>query len=637
MIHPQSLQLFRKMAIRYAILFFICAITARSSVVAQTIPLKKEYAQTLLNLSDALLKRQMADSSDHNFGGIACAHCNVWHTRAAEAVYPFTVAFLITKDYRYKQAALNTADWLFKQQQPNGSWKETPEEWTGTTTDQLLMLLLSYEQLSSQFSQTEKTKWVDVMQKAAAYLDSVMRPEFASINYVATTTATLAKAGIILDKPAYTHKSRQLARRTISKMDEDGFLNGEGGKSHGNKMGVDLGYNMEMSLWGLALYAKLTKDELVYDKVKFALKNHLYFIYPDGSLDASWGIRSNKWTGYGSATSDGCQVLFSLLAAEDPRYASASYLNLQFIRKNFTKDLLGYGPQYAEVYSKPPCIYPSFAKAKNLAMAYMFETKESRAAKPVPSQYERWLKHFPTLDVVEVRTKNFMATITAYRYKDQLAGSKGKYMFRPDGGTISHLWAKDHGFLQASSPTIYTRPEPMSFPEAPGVQPLTSRIEYTDTAGYFTNLFEFDARLKIDSVRGKQYTVQATGELKDKNWLTGGVGYRMKYLFTDTSLKKSIQLIYHDAWPAIKIIEPFVLAGGMRMTRLDDRSVLLTAGQKRWKFSIVAGNAKLTVCDQPENYWAPYPAFKACALVLEVPPGTVNQADEIVYQLTVIQ
>jgi hypothetical protein len=637
MIHPQYLQPFRKMAIRSAFLTWLCATCISSAVVAQTISIKKEYAQTLLKLSDALIKRQMTDSADHNFGAIACAHCNVWHTRAAEAVFPFTTAYLITREERYKQAALNAAHWLFRQQQSNGSWKETPEEWTGTTTDQLLMLLLSYEKLSPKFSSAEKQQWIGVMQRAAAYLDSVMRPEFASINYVATTTATLAKAGIVLSKPEFIRKAHQLARRTISKIDEDGFLNGEGGKSHGNKMGIDLAYNMEMSLWGLALYAKLTDDELVYDKVKFALKNHLYFIYPDGSLDASWGIRSNKWTGYGSATSDGCQVLFSLLADEDPRYTTAAYLNLQFLRKNFTNDLLGYGPQYAEVFNKPPCIYPSFAKAKNLAMAYMFETKETRTLQPIPSQQERWLKHFPTLDVVEVRTKNFMATITAYRYKDQLAGSKGKYMFRPDGGTISHLWAKGHGFLQASSPTIYTRPEPMSFPEAPGVKPLTSRIEYEDTAGYFTNLFEFDARLKIDSIRSKQYTVDAAGELKDKNWLTGGVGYRMKYLFTDTSLQKSVQLIYHDAWPVVKIIEPFVLEGGMKITALNEKTVLLSAGQKKWRFSLVSGNAKLTVCDQPENYWAPYPAFKACALVLEVPAGTVDQATEIVYRLSVIQ
>ncbi|MBO9660195.1 MAG: hypothetical protein J7527_15355, partial [Chitinophagaceae bacterium] len=72
-------------------------------------------------------------------------------------------------------------------------------------------------------------------------------------------------------------------------------------------------------------------------------------------------------------------------------------------------------------------------------------------------------------------------------------------------------------------------------------------------------------------------------------------------------------------------------------TKLDDRSVMLTAGQKKWKFTLISGNARLTVCDQPENYWAPYPAFKACALVLEVPAGTVDQANKIVYSLAVIQ
>jgi len=615
----------------------VCAFLLRPvSSFAQTISLKKEYGETMIRLSDALIKRQKTDAGDNNLGGIWCEHCQVWHTRAAEAVYPFTVSYLITGKSFYRDAALKAASWLFKQQQANGSWKETPEEWTGTTTDQLLMLLLSYEQLSRELSAADNQQWLRSMHTAANYLDSVMKPEFASINYVATTTATLAKASFVLNEPSYRTKAFTLARRTVSKMDEDGFLNGEGGKSHGNKMGVDLGYNMEMSLWGLTLYAKLNKDNYVLDKVKSGLKNHLYFIYPDGSLDASWGIRSNKWTGYGSATSDGCQVLFSLLADEDPRYATASFRNLQFIRQHFVDDLLGYGLQYAELFNKPPCIYPSFAKAKNLAMAYMFESKDSRTLAPMPSDHERWLKFFPTLDVVEVRTRNFMATITGYRYTDQAAGPKGKYMFRPDGGTISHLWAKDHGFMQASSPTIYTRPEPMSFPEAPGVLPLTPRIEYTDTAGYFTNLFEFDSRIAIDSVKRIKYIINTAGELKDKNWLAGGVGYRMQYEFTDSSMQKNIELIYHDAWPVVKIIEPFVLAGNMKVEAKDDKAVLLTAGKKKWEFQLLSGDAKMIVGDQPENYWTPYPALKACAIVLEVPAGKVDRPAKICYRLKVI-
>ena len=602
---------------------------------AQTIPLKKEYATTLVALSDALLKRQMVNATDTNYGGIWCEHCNVWHTRAAEAVYPFTISYFITKQPRYLSAARMAASWLISQQQPDGSWKETPEEWTGTTTDQLLMLLLAYEKVAPLLEEKERVNWQGAMQKAADYLEKVMRPEFASINYVATTTATLAKAGTVLKKSSYTATARRLARRVISKMDEDGFLNGEGGKSHGNKMGVDLGYNMEMSLWGLGLYAKISSDTIVNDKVKHALSNHLYFIYPDGSLDASWGIRSNKWTAYGSATSDGCQVLFSLFADEDPRYATASFRNLQFLRKNFTGDLLGYGPQYASLFTRPPCIYPSFAKAKNLAMAYEFETKEDRVLKPIPADEEGWAKEFRTLDLVLVRTKNFMATITSYRYKDQAAGSKGKYMFRPDGGAISHLWAKGHGFLQASSATIYTRPEPMSFPEAPGILSLTPRIEYTDTAGYFTNLFEFDSRIQL--IREKDsYRVKVAGELKDKNWLTGGVGYRMEYLFTDTSVQKTIELIYHDAWPTVQLIEPFVLDQEMSVSQTGEHTAILSAGGKRWSFSLLEGQARLLTGKDASRYWAPYPSFKAYPLVWELAAGKPDQPTKITYRLTML-
>lgn len=602
---------------------------------AQTIPLKKEYAHTLVALADALLKRQEADAGNANQGGIWCAHCRVWHTRAAESVYPFAVAYSISKEERYLKAARAAAGWLIKQQQPNGSWKETPEEWTGTTTDQLLMMLLAYEKIAGHLSKPEQNAWLQSMEKAADYLASVMRPEFASINYVATTTATLAKAGLFFSKASYLQKATALAHRTVSKMDDDGFIDGEGGKSHNNKMGVDLGYEMEMSLWGLGFYARLTHDTMVNDAVSRSLKNHLYFIYPDGSLDGSWGIRSNKWTGYGGATSDGCQVLFSLFADDDPRYARASWLNLQFLRTNMAGDLIGYGPQHTELFSDPPCIYPTFAKAKNLAMAYELETKDTRTTAAIPAEETGWMKYFPTLDVVEVRTANFMATITGYRYKDP-AGTKGKYMYRPDGGAMSHVWLKDHGFLQASSPTVYTRPEPMSFPEAPGILSLTPRIEYSDSMGYFSNLYEFDSRLSAEQKNG-ECSVTATGELKDKNGLTAGVGYRMEYLITDSFYQKTIRINWHDSWPAVKIIEPFIECKGMRFEQTDDRTVVIYAGKRKLLFRVLSGEARLSPGLQKDKYWAPYPALKAFPLELELQPRPGHFLRTISYRISVIE
>jgi hypothetical protein len=606
-------------------------------LVAQKIYPKKEYAATLHQLTDALLKRQMKDAANPNFGGIWCEHCHVWHTRAAEAVFPFTVMYLITDDQKYFTAAKNAASWLIKQQQPNGSLKETPEEWTGTTTDQLLMLLLSYEKISDRLNDEEKDSWKSSMKKAADYLDSVMRPEFASINYVATTTATLAKAGTIFNNKSYLLKAEQLAHRTVSKMDDDGFLNGEGGKSHGNKMGVDLGYDMEMSLWGLGLYAKITSDTLVNNAVKKALKNHLYFIYPDGSMDGSWGIRSNKWTGYGSATSDGCQALFSLYADEDPRYSTASIRNLQFLRKNMDGDLIGYGLQHGEIFDSPPCIYPTFAKAKSIALAYELENKEMRSTAELPSDKTRWIKLFPTLDVIEVRTKNFMATVTGYRYKDQVAGSHGKYMYRPTGGTVSHVWLKGQGFFQASSPTVYTRPEPMSFPEAPGVASLTPRIEYTDTVGYFTNLYEYDSHLMIEKSKNHQFSFAVTGELKDKNWLTGGVGYKINYLFADSFFQKTIRITYHDAWPIVKIIEPFINFKGVKFEKKDDKDVIMQNGKQKLLFSIISGDADLITGRNEDKFWTPYPALKAYPVELEIKPASEKFTSSITYRISILK
>jgi len=619
------------------LLILLLAGFVSSSVRAQDINLKKEYGETLLQLVDVLLQHQLKEKGNPGFGALKCDYDGVLHTRASEAVYPFALAYKITGNRKYLEAAVRTGNWLIQQQEQNGSWKETPEEWTGTTTDQVLMLMLAWDHVAPQLSKTEKASWRNAIHKAVDYLHLVMTPEFASINYVATTCATLAKAGIFFNEHKYSERAAKLAYRTISKMDEDGFLNGEGGRTYANKLGVDLGYSMEMSLWGLGYYAKLTGDTLVNNAVKHALKSHLYFIYPDGSLDNSWGIRSNKWTTYGGATSDGCQVLFSLYADEDPRYGAASLKNLQYLRKNILPNgLIGYGPQHEAVMDHPPCIYPTFTKAKNLAMAYELETKLSRASAKLPTEEVGWLKHFKTVDVAQLRTENFMATITSYGYKDYKAGAKSKYMYRPAGGAISALWVKDHGYLTASSVTEYSRPEPMSFPEAPGVRSLTPRIEFTDSLGYFTNLFEFDSRMEAEEIASNKFEVNVAGELKDKNWLAAGVGYRMNYLFSDSAVVKTIRLVYHDAWPMVKIIEPIVHYKGMVFTKIDAHTVLISAGDHQFRFKLLSGNAVLNMGKDAEHYWAPYPALKAFPLEMEVRPvaGSFNQ--EVRYEISVM-
>ena len=601
--------------------------------------LRSEYAATLCELSHALLERQIRDDQSPDYGAIRCVHCNVLHTRAAETVFPFARVFSITGDSAYLRAAIATGNWLIRQQEEDGSWKETPEEWTGTTTDQLLMMILAYESVNGNLPAVDRKSWLRSIERAADYLTNVMSPEFASINYVATTSATLAAAARVVSGKPYREKARQLARRTVAKMDEDGFINGEGGRAHTAKSGVDLGYDMEMSLWGLGYYARLTGDTAVDGAVRRSLASHLSFIYPDGSMDGSWGIRCNKWTAYGGATSDGCQVLFSLYSNHDPRYATAALKNLQFVRGCMKEGIVGYGPHHWQIFNTPPCIYPTFAKAKNLAMAWTFETGASPPGKPLPTEQIGWLRRFRTLDVVQVRTASIMATVTAYGYKDQRAGSKSKYMYRPSGGAASNLWVEGHGFLQASSVTVYSRPEPMHFPEAPGVRSLSSRIEYTDSLGYFTNLFEFDGRIEIDTgsqAKGR-YVVRTTGELKDRNWLAGGIGYQLQHSFTDREVVRKVRLNYHDTFRTVRIIEPIIDYPGMTYTLVSSRTVRITAGDRLFEFALVSGDADLKLGEDRSSYWAPYPALKAFPIELVIDPPTEGFEREVSYRLTVVR
>lgn len=610
---------------RILLVVFLIHQSVLGLLISQEVNPKKEYSQTLLVLSNALQKIQILEKKNQNYGAIQCRHCDVLHTRAAESVFPFAVSYKITGDKKYLRSATAVGNWLIRQQENDGSWKETPEEWTGTTTDQLLMMMLSFEIISPKLNEHEKKSWLQSMEKAADYLTSVMSPEFASINYVATTTSTLAQAYKMFAKVSYLERAKELAHRTIAKMDEDGFINGEGGRSNSHKYGVDLGYDMEMSLWGLGYYAKLEKDTLVNQYVKKSLKNHIYFIYPDGSMDGSWGIRSNKWTTYGGATSDGCQVLFSLYADDDPRYANASLKNLEYLKTCMRDGIVGYGPHHWQIFESPPCIYPTFAKAKNLAFAYELENKSNRKVEEIPTEIKGWIKFFNTLDVVEVRTKNFMSTITSYGYEDHAAKSKSKYMYRPSGGAISNLWLEGHGFLQASSVTNYSRPEPMHFPEAPGIQSLTPRIEFTDSMGYFTNLFEFDSNISLEVIDqlSNHYKVKVAGEMKDKNWSIGGVAYQIDYDFTDNSLRKKYRLIYHGASPIIKIVEPFIEYAGMEFKQEDDRTVLITTNDKKIKLKVIDGDCKMILGMGKENYWSPYPALKAypVELIIQPPQG----------------
>jgi len=244
-------------------------------------------------------------------------------------------------------------------------------------------------------------------------------------------------------------------------------------------------------------------------------------------------------------------------------------------------------------------------------MAMMFETQPTRPIVALPTQRTGWQRHFPTIDVVATRTANFMATITAYGYRDIAKGPDSKYMFRPTGGALSCLWLEGHGLVQASSQTEYHRWEPMHFPEAPGLRPITPRIEYTAGKDYFTNLYEFDARLTVREPRAGEFTVSAYGELKDRNWHYGGVSYRLTHSLQGSALEKTITLYYRGAAPEVRIVEPIIAPPGLTFVTEDARTVRIDGGGRRLRLQLVEGEATLVVGRDAAHTWSPYPALRA--------------------------
>lgn len=569
----------------------------------------------LQTLNASLLNYINHDKKSPDYGAIDCPHCKLYHTRAAEAVYPFAFEFEKTKNKTYLKAAIDVGNWLIRQQQTNGSWLETPEEWTGTTTDQALMMALAYPILAPYLNREEKIKWLKSIEKAGNYLVEVMSPQFASINYCATTTATLMYINELIPKAIYTQKARELARQVVAKMDQDYFLTGEGGRVFGAKYGIDLGYNLEMSLWGLTLYAELAEDEVVMSAVEKSLEKHLHFIYPDGLMDASWGIRSNKWTCFGSATSDGCQLLFSLFTDKNDQYRTAAIRNLQFL-KTCTKDgIVGFGPLYFDIFEEQPCIYPTFAKAKNMAMATAFVKADTGLLEDLPLD-KNGIYYFPTLNLAQVRSPQWCATISAYVYKDP-AGDRTKYMHRPAGGNICNLWLNGHGYFQASSQTIYKRWEPMSFPEIPEPLPLTPRIEFENELGYFTNLYEFDAILTTAN-QNDIHSVTSIGELKNSKQQEGGIAYKLNHEIGDDYLIKNIELLYHDVGEQVSIIEPIIFYPEMEFEQINNNVVDIKLKDKTVRCEVVSDNVELVLGEDAHRYKWVYPALQAYPITLKI-------------------
>ncbi len=593
-----------------------CVTLAGGDGAAQT----PDAGELLIRFCDRLLATQITDPADPDFGALRCPSNNPephpTHSRAAEMVYPLAVAFERTGNEAYRRAAIPLGDWLVSIQQPTGAWGESwpgHDGWTGTTVQQLISLASAYPVFGDALTPGQRAAWLAAITRAAGFVHE--RWPMGNINYwPAGAVALRLAAAVIADAPgSWLEQADALIAATLDSVNADNLIVGEGG-------GVDIGYNLSQSIGLLALYGRLTDDRALVDRAAEILEAHLPLVYPNGSIDNSWGTRSYKWT-YESGTKTAPGVYFSLalLADRDARFAAAEQRARDYlVRHSLADGWVTQGPhaiRRASAY--PPCNYGTFARAQSLALALAHASPAvERDARSSPAEPGAgavpWFDYYPTVNVTVVRAANLVATVSAYGEVSKLPRE-----LITRGGSVTNLWFDGfgaEGFLQTSSVTNYRRQEAKHMPDEGPLQPLTPRIEVRDGSRVLTNLYEDRATMTATG-EADHVKVEVSGLVRDREGRDGGIHYTIVHRFHASAVRKEFR-ITSDRPVVARVIEPIVKAAGLTVEQGGPDRLTLRPGDDHatWTFAVTAASAPfaLTHGRDEEQYWCPFPAVEAC-------------------------
>lgn len=582
-------------------------------------------AELLLRLCDRLLTVQIDDPGSPDHGALRCPSTNPelhpLHSRAAEAVYPLAVAFQLTGRDKYREAAVRLGDWLVSIQQPSGEWGERwpgHDGWTGTTVDQLISLAGAYPRLADALRPEQRAAWLRAITRSAAYVQANW-PR-GNLNYWPTGAVALVYAGRAVPAApvAWRAKADELIRATLAAVNADDLLVGEGG-------GVDVGYNLAQTIGFVALHGILTGDPAVLSRAAQVLERHLPFVYPNGSVDNSWGTRSYKWTyESGTKTAPGVFFTLALLAGHDPRYRTLEQQARHFLVEHSMVDgWVAQGPHAAGSDStNPPCLYGTFARAQSLAMAVAHAPEIDGAADapfaPVTLPDRPRVDHFPTVKVAVIRTPGLVATVSAY---GEIAHVSRDFVAR--GGSVTNLWFDGYGpdgLFQTSSVTDYRRQELIHMPHEADLLPLTPRVEVWRDGRRFANVHETDAEMQVGTAADHVW-VRVQGRLRDAAGGDAGIGYTLTQRFYARAVTKEYALTATGAAYAARIVEPVVAAAGMGFTQTaPDRVEARDGSGRQWSIAVSRSSAPYVLEHGAEagRYWSPFPAVNAHPVTIDL-------------------
>ncbi|MBQ8740161.1 MAG: hypothetical protein IJY79_01265 [Clostridia bacterium] len=470
---------------------------------------------------DELLKTQLDMPNEPLLdGALLCPGCAVVHGRCADMVLPLVLLYRDTGDEKYLTAAKKLIDWTeYNLLSEHKDYRnDLANRWKGTNIFTCLMLGETLHRFGDVLDAETFSKWDTIFRERAAAAIGFCETVGPHINYNAGAAAMFAFAYNYTGEQKFLEQAQKQEQFCREHFDKEGLFFGEGKPLDGTTAKgchfIDMGYNLEESIPLLVLHALWMKDD---EKIKYYTEraiDHLGFLLPDGATDNSWGTRQNKWTYWGSRTSDGMHEGFVYIAKDNPVIAKAVRRNIELL-KRCTVDGRLYGGLMYHSAGEPACIHHAFDKVKSLAVLYLemgdeFETCESAV---LPREAEG-VKAYQNGYLYTVTKGDFVATVNASDTHIYSCSETG-------GGAISMLWNKDYGAVMAATLNRFVTTEPMNMQIQRHVDE-----ELCNTARIGRSDMDKTVELARDG-----YTITATSEQN---------GFEIEYDFTDDAVKINI-------------------------------------------------------------------------------------------------
>jgi hypothetical protein len=549
---------------------------------------KSESLSEYQNLVDELLtewcKGMLAVQIDNPddptvHGALGCPACNKIHGRCMDAVYPFMHMAHKTGDQKYLKAAIDVMKWSENVSMPDGSWTVIPDpkSWKGITVFGAIALGEALHHHGEILPAQIKRQWTTRLKRAAEFIHQNFTIDYSHVNYAFTAVYALNFLGRMFDNQEYLAHSRQLAAEVPNWLTEPNqLIFGEDKpadkRSAKGLLPVDLGYNVEETLNGLVQYAVLEKDDQMLQLLTESMESHLQFMLPDGAWDNSWGTRQNKWTYWGSRTTDGCQPAFSLMADRNSAFGAAAFLNTELLKRCTVDGLLAGGPHY-DSHGVKPCVHHTFAHAKSLA--FVLDTSENLTAitkdSPVPRQVAKDIRHFPEIDVWLAARGSWRATVSAYDNR-----FKTEYSQQAAGGSLAVLWHLEAGPVFLASMAEYILAEKNNQQPQPGEDfTLTPRIERQHDGLTCSNLHDLTAEVHAtETDTGHFFEVLTTLTNRKKEKLSGNAVYRLSYSIRENEVRVMVQRTDEGEFDvADRLVLPLISPSGEPIIQNDPKKI----------------------------------------------------------------